>query len=486
MNNEKAITKQMIAAYDRSKLHPKILHIGLGAFFRAHLADYTDIANRVGDGTWGIRAVKTRPGGDVLTGEINNNGGVYSLVETSANGANTKIIGALYDTVFYAEQPERVFEVFEQPDFAVVTTTITEKGYCFDFGRRQLDKNNPDILHDITHFSHPKSAIGIVVRGLWLRKCSGLGGITLLSCDNMTNNGHTFQKAVVDFAQLIDEQLAAWIVNNVSFPCAMVDRIVPAMNESSLEIATQISGFSDKAAIMCEQFKQWVVEDDFRNGRPDWESAGAIFAPRVEPFEEMKLRLLNGSHSMLAYCGYLGGYETVDQAIADPSLRKMLKSYWLNEAIPTLEQPQGITFAEYCGRLLNRYENPALKHRLWQIAMDGSQKLPYRLLGGLRTNIHARRACPATVLAIAAWLRYISGVDDAGRAIDVHDPLAAELRQVYETAADGVAYVKAVLAIERVFGTDLAGDEDFAGQVCERYLEMKKNGVKHTLEKYYG
>jgi len=407
---------------------------------------------------------------------------VYTLVETSSAGAEANVISSLYDTVFYCDNPAAVFATFCEPDFAIVTTTITEKGYCFDFGKSKLDETNGDIIYDRAHPEQPRSVPGIIVRGLSLRKLAGLGGITLLSCDNMTNNGHTFKKTICDFARLQDGNLADWIEQEVSFPCAMVDRIVPAMTETSFQEAELVSGYSDKAAIVCEKFKQWVVEDDFRNGRPDWDKAGAIFTTRVEPFEEMKLRLLNGSHSSLAYCGYLCGYETVDEAINNDKLHKLIVRYWNNEAIPTLEQPPGISLTEYCTKLIERYRNPALKHRLWQIAMDGSQKLPYRLLNGLRANIAAGRDYSVTAFVLAAWLRYVSTVDDVGTVIDVRDPLAAEFRAAYDSAETAANYVRKVFEQQRVFGEDLSGNEQLIKVVIGYYEQMKRFGTKAVLE----
>ena len=474
----------MKAAYSRTELKPRILHFGLGAFFRAHLADYTDTANRLSSEKWGIRAVKTRPGGDVLTNAIQANGGVYTLVETSSTGAQVKVISSLYDTLFYCDNPAAIFETFCDPDFAIVTTTITEKGYCFDFGKNQLDESNGDIIYDCAHPEQPRSVPGIIVRGLSLRKQTGLGGITLLSCDNMTNNGHTFKKAICDLARLQDGNLADWIERKVSFPSAMVDRIVPAMTSINFQEAGLITGYADKAAIVCEQFKQWVVEDDFRNGRPDWDKAGAIFTTRVEPFEEMKLRLLNGSHSSLAYCGYLCGYETVDEAINNDKLHKLIIRYWNSEAIPTLEQPPGISLTEYCAKLIERYRNPALKHRLWQIAMDGSQKLPYRLLNGLRINIAAGRDFSVTGLVLAAWLRYVSAVDDNGMIIDVRDPLALEFRAAYDSEGSAANYVRKVFEQKRIFGEDLSENEQLIKIVNGYYEQMKKYGTKAVLEMF--
>ena len=472
----------MQAGYDRNELQPKILHFGLGAFFRAHLADYTDAANRAATEKWGIRAVKTRPGGDALTRVIAGNGGVYSLIETSSAGADVKTIGALCDTVFYTEQPEKVFEVFSDANFAIVTTTITEKGYCFDFGNNKLDESNPDIIYDLVNFARPRSVIGIITRGLWLRMNAGLNG---MSCDNMTNNGGTFKKAVCDFAQFVDPDLTKWISTAVSFPNAMVDRIVPAMTEASFQEAEMISGFSDGAAIICERFKQWVIEDDFRNGRPSWDKAGAILAKRVEPFEEMKLRLLNGSHSSLAYCGYLCGCETVDAAITNDKLRALIKRYWKAEAIPTLEIPPGISLTGYCAQLVERFSNPALKHRLWQIAMDGSQKLPYRLLNGLRANIAAGRDYSVTAFVLAAWLRYVSAIDDNGAVIDVCDPLATNFLADYNSAIDDAGYVRAVFKHKRVFGEDLTSNEKLIEKVSGYYSLMKKYGTKAALEMFF-
>jgi fructuronate reductase len=272
---------------------------------------------------------------------------------------------------------------------------------------------------------------------------------------------------------LRDGALADWIAMNVAFPATMVDRIVPAMTPADQEDARAATGLTDAAPVSHEPFRQWVIEDRFGSSeRPAWEAAGAQIVADVAPFEHMKLRLLNGAHSALAYLGYLAGCETIFDAVSDPVLNRFVRRLW-DEIIPMVPLPPDTDLRRYTEDLLVRFANPTVRHRTWQIAMDGSQKLPQRLLGTIRERLHAGLPIPSLALAVAAWIRYVGGVDEAGRPIDVRDPLAVQLRAL----ASGADAVGNVLAMQDVFGADLPGNPVFVTAVTEAYHRLRNDGV---------
>jgi len=302
----------------------------------------------------------------------------------------------------------------------------------------------------------PVSAVGFLVRALQMRRAAGIAPFTVLSCDNLPENGRVVRGVVLDMARRIDPDLADWIATEGRFPCTMVDRITPATTQDDIARVATLTGVADAAPVMHEPFSQWAIEDDFVGGeRPDLAAAGAEMVADVTAHEHMKLRMLNGTHSALAYTGYLAGHETIDQTISDPVFAAFARALWA-EIIPAVVAPTGVALDAYAEALFARYANPAIRHRTWQIAMDGSQKLPQRLLGTLRENFAAGRMSPCLCLAVAAWMRYVSGTDETGKTIDVRDPLAGQLRDTaaaQDTPADIVA---ALLSVREVFDEDLA------------------------------
>ncbi|MFN3294098.1 MAG: mannitol dehydrogenase family protein, partial [Gemmobacter sp.] len=298
-----------------------------------------------------------------------------------------------------------------------------------------------------------RSAPGFLVRALALRQAAGLAPFTVLCCDNLPDNGRVVRGVVLDLARRLDPGLAAWIEDQGRFPATMVDRIVPATRPEDIARVAALAGRHDAAPVLHEPFRQWVVEDDFvGDARPDLAAAGAQLVQNVAPFEHMKLRMLNGTHSALAYLGYLAGHQTIADTVADPAFAAYVRRLWSQEIIPALSAPPGVDLPAYASRLFDRYANPAIRHRTWQIAMDGSQKLPQRILGTLAANLDAGRPSPGLMLAVAAWMRYVSGTDLQGNPIDVRDPLAAPLRAA-ATSADPVG---AVLGLGQVFPASLA------------------------------
>ncbi|MFV7282594.1 fructuronate reductase [Citrobacter cronae] len=468
---------------DRSRLVSRIVHLGCGAFHRAHQALYTHHLLESSDSDWGICEVNLMPGNDAtLIQNLKAQDLLYTVAERGAQTTELKIIGSMKEALHPEfDGCEAIIHAMARPETAIVSLTITEKGYCTDAASGELDLNHPFIQHDIAHPQSPKSAIGYIVEALALRRQQGLNAFTVLSCDNVRENGHVAKTAVLGLAAERDPHLAEWIAEQATFPCTMVDRIVPAATEETLaQIAEQL-GVYDPCAIACEPFRQWVIEDNFVNGRPDWDRAGAQFVEDVVPFEMMKLRMLNGSHSFLAYLGYLGGYETIADTMTNPAYRNAALALMLDEQAPTLSMPEGTDLAGYAELLIARFTNPALKHRTWQIAMDGSQKLPQRLLDPIRLHLARGEDYRHLALGVAAWMRYVSGVDEKNNPIDVVDPLAARYQAINQQYLSPEERVRALLTIDTIFGTDLSDNTDFFKRVTAACQQLHSVGARAAV-----
>lgn len=424
-----------------------IVHLGLGAFFRAHGAIYIAEAMRASGGDWNILGVslqsaRTR---DALARQDY----VYTAVEQGPQGETPRSIDVVRGMLVAPENPEAVLAAMSQAQVKIVSLTVTEKGYCHEPATGRLNLTHPDIRHDIGN-PLPKSAIGFIVRALQRRRLAGIRPFTVMTCDNLSLNGKLTRGVVLEFARQVDPGLAEWIEAEGRFPSSMVDRIVPATKPEDIERLAAVTGRLDRAPVFHEPFRQWVVEDDFVDSeRPDLAAAGVQLVKDVTPWEHMKLRMLNGAHSSLAYLGYLSGHETIAQTMAEPALAGFVRKLWSQEIIPAIEPPPGQDLSQYADALYDRFANHGIRHRTWQIAMDGSQKLPQRLLSTLAENLDAGRDSPRLMLAVAAWIRYVSGVDEAGREIDVRDPMAQVLK---ERSAHGIA---AVLGVGEIFPEDL-------------------------------
>jgi fructuronate reductase len=366
------------------------------------------------------------------------------------------------------------------PRITVVTSTVTEKGYCHDPATGALNEAHPDIAHDLAHPDAPESAIGILVAGVAARRAASAGPLTFVCCDNLPHNGRMVEALVHAFARRRDPSLAAWIRDNIAFPSTMVDRIVPATTAADVAEAERQTGAHDAAPVTAEAFGQWIIEDRMVAARPRWEDADA-------PFELMKLRLLNGSHSTLAYLGFLMGHEFVWQASRDPLLATLIERQMAEEIVPTLVRPPGIDLAVYCGQLLERFRNAALPHRTRQIAMDGSQKMPQRLLATIRERLAAGAPVTHLALAVAGWIRYASGSDERGAAIDVQDPLAGAFREIVRDAGgDPGPVADGFLDLASVFGHDLVAHYAFREAVRGHVIALFRDGTQVTLARHLG
>lgn len=467
-------------AYERSAVQPGIVHLGLGAFHRAHQAVYTEAVLAAGDLRWGIIGVSLRQADtrDALAPQDN----LYSVCARDGAGQRLQVVGALLATLVAPEDPAAVLAAMADPRCHLVSLTVTEKGYCHDPATRTLRFGHPDIAHDLAHPAAPRSAPGFIARALALRRAAGAAPFTVLSCDNLPANGDTTRALVLALAGAFDPALAGWIAANVTFPNCMVDRIVPRSTDADRAAIAAALGCDDAWPVLTEPFSQWVLEDRFCAGRPAWENAGAHFAADVHPYELAKLRMLNASHSCLAYLGVLAGYETVDACVGDAALRELVDAMWRREIEATLPPLPGFDLGLYRQQLMARFSNPSLRHRTAQIAMDGSQKMPQRILGTIGDLLRTGRRCDRLALAVAAWMRYLDGVDEQGRAYAIDDPLAPALRQlVADHGASRERLCDALLGFAPVFGAGLPLDGALAACVRASYLLLCEKGWRAAL-----
>jgi fructuronate reductase len=386
------------------------------------------------------------------------------------------------DLLVAPENPDALIRAMCDPAVRIVSLTVTEKGYCHDPATGTLKEGHPDVVADLADPSRPRSAPGFLVEALRRRRESGVPPFTVLCCDNLPANGHTVGQVAAEFAALRDRDLGRWIEDEVAFPSTMVDRIVPATTDEDRAAIAARLGVGDAWPVVTEPFSQWVIEDRFPSGRPRLEDAGAELVADVAPYELMKLRLLNGSHSTLAYLGYLAGYETISETMADPAFARLVKGLMDEEVTPTLMVPPGADLDGYKASLLERFANPALKHRTWQIAMDGSQKLPQRLLGTVRDRLNAGAPIGRLALAVAAWMRYAAGIGERGQPIDVRDPLSERLLNIgRESGLVAERLAPAYLHIREIFGDDLPADPRFTEPVTRALAALIQNGAKRTV-----
>ncbi len=463
--------------YDRAALRTGIVHLGLGAFHRAHQAAYTEAVLRAGDPRWGIAAASLRRPDtrDALAPQD----GLYTL-NLRAEADQLAVIGAITRILVAPENPAALLATLAAPDTAIVSLTVTEKAYCRDAASGALDEAHPDILHDLAHPDTPRGVLGLLAAAIDARRRAGLPPFTVLCCDNLPANGQAVHRLLTRFATLRAPDLGAFIADRIACPDTMVDRIVPATTAEDRARIAAATGLADAWPVVAEPFTQWVIADTFPAGRPAWEMAGATLVADVAPFEAMKLRLLNASHSALAYLGTLSGAETVADAMADPALAAFAIRV-MDDAIPTLSLPPGTDAAAYTRALADRFRNPALRHRTAQIAMDGSQKLPQRILATLHDRLRLGLPIDTQALVIAAWMRHVAGTDEQGRPIALHDPLAADLTATARQAgpaADRLA--PALLAITAIFGP-LGADPRVRTAVTTALTRLTTLGVRRAV-----
>ncbi|MEI8178709.1 mannitol dehydrogenase family protein [Aestuariivirga sp.] len=466
--------------YDPALVDIGIVHLGVGAFHRAHQADYTDAVLAKGDRRWAILGASLRSGEtrDALAAQDY----LYTLAQSDESGERCRVIASLRGVLVAPENPQALIEAMCLPSVKIVSLTVTEKGYCHDPATGELNDQHPDILHDLANPDSPRSAPGFLVEAIRARKARGARPFTVLCCDNLPANGRTVAKVVTRLAQLRSPDLGRYVAEHIAFPATMVDRIVPATTDADRARIAAATGLEDAWPVVTEAFTDWVIEDDFPQGRPDW---AARFVTDIAPFETMKLRLLNGAHSSMSYLGYLAGHETIADCMKDEALAHFVSHLMNFEVTSTLAVPPDTDVSAYKQALLTRFRNPGLRHRTWQIAMDGSQKLPQRLLGTIRNRLKAGAPIDALALGVAAWMRYVTGVDETGGAIDVRDPLKDELRAKAGAAGlDAKRLAPALLDLEKIFGRDLPTDPRFTTAVTAALDSLIRHGSKQTYENF--
>ncbi|MBU1346825.1 MAG: mannitol dehydrogenase family protein [Alphaproteobacteria bacterium] len=465
-------------AYDRAAVQTGVVHLGIGAFHRAHQAVVFDDALAAGDLRWGVVGASLRSPG--VRDQLVPQDGLYGLHVRDGDGAAVRIIGAVQDVLVAPEDPAALLERMAAPDTHLITLTVTEKGYRLDPASGALIESDPDVAADLADLSRPRTAPGFLTAALARRRTEGRGPLTVISCDNLPHNGTRVLDAVLAMAARHDAGLRDWIAETCAFPATMVDRIVPATTADDIDAAATRLGVRDEGLVLTEPFTQWVIEDRFAGARPDFEAFGARLTSSVAPWEDAKLRLLNGAHSAIAYLGGLAGLEFVHQVVAEPAFRTYVDRLW-DEAQTTLDPPPGLDLAAYRRDLMARFANPALNHRTRQIAMDGSQKLPQRLLAGCAIRLDRDQPIDALAVAVAAWMRWQDGRDDAGRTFVVDDPLASKAGRLVADAPDPAGRARALLSIRAVFPARLAEDARFAEVVVSAHASLDERGAKGAV-----
>lgn len=444
--------------YDRTAIRPGIVHLGAGAFHRAHQAVYTEAVLASGDLRWGIVGASLR--GTQTRDALAPQDGLYTVAERGSS-TRLQVIGALTRVLVAPESPPQLLAEMCRPDVAVISLTVTEKGYCHDPATGELDEAHPDIVHDLANPGRPRSALGFLLGAIRERRAQGLRPFTPLSCDNLSSNGHALHRLLVQMARRASPDLAGFIEDEIVCPDTMVDRIVPATMEVDRLTVSEALAAEDAWPVVTEPFSQWVIENRFVSDRPQWELFGATLARNVAPYEMMKLRLLNASHSAIAYIGLLAGYGEVAPAMADVGIA-MFVARLMDDAQETLDAPEGADIGAYKRSLVERFRNPELHHKTAQIAMDGSQKLPPRILAAVQDRLRQRRPIDAHALVIAAWARFVASLDTS----DLNDPLASRIASAVNSAGDrGARMIHALLDIEAIFGQELPFHPEFRSAV---------------------
>lgn len=448
-------------SYDRSKLTAGIMHIGVGGFHRSHEAWYTDkLLSSTGSTEWGICGVGLREADRKIASILKNQDYLYTLIVKHPDGRmENQVIGSIIDFILGSDDPAAVTDKMAQETTKIVSLTITEGGYNFKPATGEFNFKNPEVKHDLANPHQPKSVFGFLTAGLKKRHAAGLPPFTIQSCDNIQHNGDMTRQMLLAFARKQDPVLAEWIESEVCFPNAMVDRITPVTTPTDIETLEREDGVKDKWPVTCEPFSQWVIEDKFCDGRPQWEKVGAQFVRDVTPYETMKIRLLNAGHSVLGLLGSIHGHNTIDECVADPLFAAYLRRFMDFEVTPVLDPVEGIDLDDYKDSLIERFGNPNIKDNLSRICLESSSKLPKFLIPTITENLERGGSTEYAALVIAAWCYYSDkGVNKDGVKLEIVDDMKDELHK----AAAGTSSNKlSFLKLKPVFGT-LAQNKTFA------------------------
>jgi mannitol 2-dehydrogenase len=473
------LTDVPVPSYDRSKLTTGIVHFGLGNFHRAHHAMYIDtLMNQGAAFDWAICGVGVMPSDERMRDVLTEQDGLYTLVLKHADGSfEPRVIGSIHEYLYAPDDPEAVLDRLSAPTTRIVSLTITEGGYNTNQVTGEFDISAPDVRADLADGAVPRTVFGLVVEALRRRRDAGTPPFTVMSCDNIQGNGEVARRSFTAFSRVKDAQLADWIESNVAFPSSMVDRITPVTTDEDRSLVATNFGIEDAWPVVCEPFVQWVIEDEFTLGRPPYDRVGVQLVDNVEPYELMKLRLLNASHQAMAYFGYLSGHRYAHEAATDPLIIALLTRYMNDEATATLQAVPGIDLDDYKLTLLERFANPEVRDTLARLCAESSDRIPKWLLPVIYSNLASGRDVRLSASIVASWARYAEAVDETGAAIDVVDRLGATLIARAQTQLENPL---AFLEDDTLFGT-LGSEPRFTVPYLEALEDLHSLGAQKTL-----
>jgi mannitol 2-dehydrogenase len=467
-------------AYDRGRVTPGVVHVGVGGFHRAHQAMYHDrLMNEGAALDWGICGTGVLADDRRMRQALDAQDGLYTLVLKHGDGTwEPRVIGSIVAYRFAGEDPEAVIEAMAAEPTRIVSLTITEGGYNVSDITGEFDAANPDVIADLRSGAVPRTAFGLVTEALRRRRHRGLAPLTVMSCDNLPGNGELSRRVFTAFARLRDAKLGDWVEREVCFPNSMVDRITPATTDADRAEVAGRFGIEDRWPVVCEPYVQWVLEDAFAAGRPPYERAGVQVVGDVEPYELMKLRLLNGSHQALCYFAYLAGYRLVHEAAADPLFQAFLLGYMDEEATPTLSPVPGVDLDDYKHSLIERFGNPQIRDTIARLCAQSSDRIPKFLLPVIRRQLQTGGEIRRSAAVVASWARYAEGIDEQGQPIEVVDRQRDSLMKLARRQREDP---DAFIANRALFG-DLADNKPFASAYASALASLYDRGARATLE----
>ncbi|KAF4922626.1 Mannitol 2-dehydrogenase [Colletotrichum viniferum] len=472
--------------YARDGVKHGIVHVGVGGFHRAHLAVYVDQLMQKHDlRDWAICGVGLRPNDAAMRDVLEAQDHLYTVIERSAKGSFANVVGSITGFLYAPDDREAVIAKMASPDTHIVSLTITESGYYYNENTHEMHADHPDIVHDLANGDAPVSTFGFLYAALARRHAAGLKPFTVMSCDNMQKNGSITRHMLQSFARLRgDAAVAEWIAAEGAFPNAMVDRITPSTSPADIASLAAKFGVEDAWPVVTEPFMQWVIEDKFSDGRPPFEKVGVQVVEgvhEVEQFEKHKLRLLNASHSAMAYPGQLAGFKYVHEVMEHPVYRQFVWQMMQQEVKPLLPEIAGVDIDEYCNTLMERFSNPTIMDGIPRVALGASGKIPQFIMPSIAEQIWVRGPFRRLCFVAGAWFRYVNGVDDKGENFEVDDPMKEELQAL---AKAGGNHPGQLLTVKHLFGDDLRSDERFVNEVAKAMELIAKDGVMATLPKY--
>lgn len=474
--------KLTFSGYDRTAINSGILHIGVGNFHRAHEECYTDALLKAEpqQTEWGITGAMLMPSDEKLYNALKSQDGLYTLTVCGRDGKDTMLtIGSLVGLMWAGREPQAIIEKIAAPDTKIISMTITEGGYNIDKETGKFILDSDSIRYDLTDPQVPSTVFGFVAKGLKQRQLNDAGPVTILTCDNLQHNGNTARKAFMSFFEAYDKELARWCEKNVTFPNSMVDRITPATLPADVERLNKANGTCDEAPVYCEDFIQWVIEDNFAAGRPDWEKVGVEFTDDVTAYENMKLSLLNASHTLLSYPSFLSGYRKVDDAMHDPRIEKFVRQFMDIDITPYVPAPGNINLDDYKQTLIERFGNKAVSDQIARLCFDGLSKFPVYVVPNLIKMIADDKDLTRVAYLIAAYRHYLKyHTDDNGAEFTVAEPWMNPADRLLIDEDDPMAF----LGLSAFGGANLEKSLKFTALYLDFVKKIKEHGAMATLE----